>query len=97
MPTHAEKPAFLRAYNRLSLEQQTQFEAALAVFVAALAGIETGHANTFPAKLRIKEEKGAARLLEQLGQDCYGPARVGPNLIRSQSSSPNKNMSTLFL
>ncbi len=59
MPTHAEKPSFLRAYSRLSVEQQTQFEAVLAVFVAALAGMESGYANKFPAKLRIKKVKGA--------------------------------------
>ena len=58
MPTHAQKPAFIRGYKRLSLEQKADFEAALRLFVAALLEMEAGRATTFPDKLRIKKVKG---------------------------------------
>ena len=58
MPTHSQKAAFMRAYMRLPHTQRMQFKMALQEFVSALLDMESGRANTFPLKLRIKKVKG---------------------------------------
>lgn len=82
MPTHGERPAFIRDFNGLSREQQRQFLDTLDKFVADLAAKEFGSRAKFRKGLRVKPYRGQQGVFEMTWADDgralfeFGPSRV---------------------
>ena len=64
MPTHAEKPAFIRDMKRLTPNQVSNLEQRLQEFVDDLARMEIGRLDWFRPGLRVKKVIGARGVYE---------------------------------
>ena len=64
MPTHAQKPAFMRDLKRLGSAQAALFERRLQEFVADLLDMEQGRSTWFRRTLRVKKVQGFSDVYE---------------------------------
>ncbi len=64
MPTHAQKPAFMRDLKRLNSAQAALFDRRLQEFVADLLDMEQGRRTWFRGALRVKKVRGQSDVYE---------------------------------